>query len=98
MPKMITAQKDTAAYVIPQNQYRVNSTMHYNAETQKVYVLTIKSNKTHETSADIEQSDVTRRCTARKYQSHFKNVVKSIILMVRLKTDNELKSVMFSGK
>ena len=34
----------------------------------------------------------------RKYQLHFKNVVKSIILMVRLKADNELKSVMFSGK
>jgi len=34
----------------------------------------------------------------RKYQLHFKNVVKSTILMVRLKADDELKSVMFSGK
>jgi len=31
----------------------------------------------------------------RKYQLHFKNVVKSIILIVRLKADNELKSVMY---
>ena len=29
MPKMITGQNNTAAYVIPRNQCRVNSTVHY---------------------------------------------------------------------
>jgi len=33
-----------------------------------------------------------------RYQSHFKNIVKSINLTVRLKADNELKSIMLLGK
>ena len=105
MLKVITGQNDTAANVIPQNkknQYRVDSAMHYNASI-KCYVLTIKADKTNVSSTHIEQKTCRTvkyytTVNRRKYQLHFENVVKSIIVMVRLKADNELKSVMFSGK
>jgi len=37
MLKVITGQNNTAAYVILQNQCRVDSTMHYNVQAYKIY-------------------------------------------------------------
>ena len=48
----------------------------------------------HITKQHREQLSIKQPCT----EKNIKNVVKSIIFMVRLKADNELKSVMFSGK
>jgi len=54
--KVITGQNNTTAYLIPQNQCRVNSTMHYITIYSIKYVYTtIKCRKTQVTSTHIEQ-------------------------------------------
>ena len=68
MLKVITGQNNAAAaYVIPRNQCRVHSAMHYNVQAQNICIQR-QNDEIQVTSTHIEESNITQQCTV--YRKH----------------------------